>query len=272
VNPSDLTGRLIQLGYFPIAVNPDGTAAAPTVPGEVDVADAIKRYVKFHGLPTPEPAAVLRHMEMPRCGLPDYPVRAPASGLCKWPHKEIRFWCGIVLSGFSADQIHALYRAAVDSWGNVCDIRPTLTFDSVGRSRANVVSTAGVIDGVGSVLGYSYLPCGSIDSTQLTQLYDSREPWTTYGSQFLQEVIAHEIGHALGLDHLAAGNLMAPVASGKTVVPQAGDIREVIARYGKMVPVPTPEPTPNPTPTPGDGPILRLAGLDGATYEVYRRA
>jgi hypothetical protein len=271
VNPSDLTGRLIALGYFPAAANPDGTASAPSVPGQVDVANAIKRYAAFHGLPTPEPAAVARHMALPRCGLPDYPTRANAS-LCKWPHKEIRLWCGIVLSGFTATQIQAVYRDAVDSWGNVCDIRLTLSVSRAAKAAANIVSEAAPGDGVANVLAWSYLPCGATSTTQLAQSYDSLEPWTTYGSQFLQEVIAHEIGHALGLDHLSAGNLMAPVATGKTIVPQPGDIKEVVTRYGKMVPVPTPEPTPNPTPTPGDGPILRLAGLDGATYEVYRRA
>lgn len=267
----DLAARLAQLGYF----NPPGgrVGLAPSVPSPDDVADALSRYAEFHGLPnpaSPDPQTIARHMSLPRCGLPDFAARADAT-LCKWPHKAIRFYCGIALAGFSADQVRKTYTDAVDSWGAVADIYPEVGFGSTVKARANIVSTAAPGDGPSNVLAWSYLPCGATADTQLQQSYDSLEPWTTYGIKYLQEVIAHEIGHALGLDHLPAGALMQPYASGKLIVPQAADIREVQARYGKPAGQPVPPVNP-PTPGPSG---TRLAGWKdadtGAILELWRK-
>jgi predicted Zn-dependent protease len=42
-------------------------------------------------------------------------------------------------------------------------------------------------------------------------------------------IAAHEIGHALGLDHLAAGNLMAPNTDANSL--QSGDVKEFKNRW-----------------------------------------
>jgi hypothetical protein len=46
-------------------------------------------------------------------------------------------------------------------------------------------------------------------------------------------VICHELGHALGLPHLNAGNLMAPYYDPDVTAPQKGDIEEIVKLYGK---------------------------------------
>jgi hypothetical protein len=48
----------------------------------------------------------------------------------------------------------------------------------------------------------------------------------------------HEIGHAIGLDHLSRGNIMQPTAAGDIVRPMAGDIEQAVLRYGQPGPKP----------------------------------
>ncbi len=80
--------------------------------------------------------------------------------------------------------------------------------------------------------------------------------WTTSTSGVqidLQSVVAHEFGHALGLDHTSTncpGSLMCPSYSPGTILrtPQADDINGLIALYGRSTSA-TPTPTPTPTST-----------------------
>lgn len=166
------------------------------------------------------------------CALPDR--AALRTSICKWPHTKITWTLsGGLLPGVSERTTLDAFREAWESWRRVCGIEPVY----VQSPRPNVLSTTGAIDGPGRTLAWSELPCGVQASATLTQKYDNREPWD---ADMLLAVPCHEIGHALGLDHLAAGNLLAPFYDSRIKAPQAGDIAEAQKRYGPPIIVPPP--------------------------------
>ena len=79
----------------------------------------------------------------------------------------------------------------------------------------------------------------------------------------LVRVLTHEIGHGLGVSHLGeqSGALMAPFYSSKIGWPQAGDIAEVVARYGQ--PVEQPKQPEIPTAPEGEAELLRIISKGG---------
>lgn len=256
----DLAQALAGLGYLPQA-----HTAAQTHPTPGVLATASAAYLDFHGLPkSADPVnAAAEHIgrRLPRCGEPDIlHATTEEAGLCKWPHVDVSCYNAIKVSTLSDAEVKEAYEAALQSWNDVAGIN----LHSVATERANIVSRSGLIDGNGRVLAFSNLPCGVSASDTMNQKYDTGERWS---KSFLQEVVAHEVGHAIGLNHLRAGNLMAPYATGNLIVPQKGDVAEAVARYGEPKPkAPTP-PSPPPTP-PGGGPypptiegVIRLNGF-----------
>ncbi len=71
----------------------------------------------------------------------------------------------------------------------------------------------------------------------------------------IRRILMHELGHAVGLDHAAGDNIMAPITSDREVFSN-DDIAGIQAIYGVPTapPAPTPTPTPVPTPTPTPAP------------------
>jgi hypothetical protein len=213
------------------------------------VKDALARYQEFNGLTktgtlTPETEHLI---SLPRCGHPD--VMANMSGQCAWPMTQVTWNQAIQLSQLPPDRVQAVIAQAYQQWADICGIEPTFVNDP---NQANIFSRQGSgrrdqLDGPMGILAYSELPCGVASNTQLHQVYDADENWS---ESMLLAVACHEIGHALGLQHSTKGNLMAPYYDPNITKPQAGDIAEMVARYGQ--PKPKPVPTPTPTPVPGD--------------------
>lgn len=112
-----------------------------------------------------------------------------------------------------------------------------LVFREAGSGeQPDVVLRACQIDGRGSVLAWSELPCPWRPPVQ--QCYDVREAWSwgrepETGKVWLPLVIAHELGHAVGLPHGPSGNIMAPSYGQMSVQPGEWDRRELVARYGE---------------------------------------
>jgi predicted Zn-dependent protease len=176
------------------------------------------------------------------CSVPDHVGNVS----CLWPFPNVAVYAEGMLGG--VNMVDAVEQALA-IWNGVCGINLKM---AANRSVAHIVIGRGSIDGPNGTLAWSELPCGFTKSQwrQLQQKYDTGEMWTIAenppnGKIDAVRVIAHELGHALGVQHLAMGNLMAPTYSTSIRYPQNGDIVEMLARYGKPV---VPEP-PAPVPT-----------------------
>jgi hypothetical protein len=139
------------------------------------------------------------------------------------------------------DEEHAA-AAALDLWsraGNVSFIHNT-------SAPENGIINIGVapIDGPWNVLGrggYAYTNAGGMwHITGATVLLDAAENWDltvgagdTPGTVNFSTVAAHEIGHALGLDHTSnPQDLMYPYYTGAKISASSNDIAAIQALYG----------------------------------------
>lgn len=170
--------------------------------------------------------------------------------VCKWNSKEISYHVARTPSGLNEVEAKACYRRAWESWEKVCGIRVT---EVPNPERANVLMDVGRgrradFDGPSGVLAWSQMPCGG--QTQLLQRYDLDETFgvtPARGVILLENVACHEIGHALGISHIAPSlgqALMNPTYSARIAKPLALDIEEATKRYGKGASLPPTDPAP----------------------------
>jgi predicted Zn-dependent protease len=132
--------------------------------------------------------------------------------------------------------------AAFDAWDNVI----ALDFDTATRAAdADIFLTFDSLDGPYSTLGvtsYSYsLPSFAFGEATIT--FDSDETYTYSaasggyvlpGGQTFYELALHEIGHAIGLDHVYESSvIMYPYINGSATDLTADDIAGGQALYGE---------------------------------------
>lgn len=241
VSTTKILRTLFDLGYFGSKKWTD----ARSIKGP-RLAKAVAEYQKFHGLDASgkvDDRTLHRMHRGLRCGLPDMEMRMN-EGVCAWPMKQVKYYTNLQLPGLSkADAIRA-FDAACKQWSAICGIQLVRVN---AASSANIVSVGGSgradgLDSRGGTLAWSELPCGARPNTQLQQKYDQAEDWNY---MMAVAVMCHELGHALGLPHLPKGNLMAPYYDPRVTLPQKGDIREMIARYGKPAAPAAPAVVPN---------------------------
>lgn len=158
------------------------------------------------------------------------------AGLCRWPFSTILYFEDLAFDGLDRATIAATYDAAAAAWAAICGIAFVRVSDP---DIADIVAHTGPIDGPFGVLADSELPCGASASTTLSQLFDDAEPWSQEDLSILLACITHELGHAIGLEHLpGVGALMDPVIHPGVSAPQSPDIAEARRRYG-LPPVPS---------------------------------
>lgn len=100
-------------------------------------------------------------------------------------------------------------------------------------TRGDVRLAAAAIDGPGGTLAYSQFP----STGDLVLDLDDRASWTqpVNDHRRLRNVLMHEIGHALGLDHIVSSDadfLMEPALNLQFDGPQLDDVRGLHALYG----------------------------------------
>lgn len=201
--------------------------------GSAVVQDRLAKYADFHGLKDEQPS---EHMLRPRCGLPDFARSPEEAAMSKWRMLDVTTSHRLSgLNPLSAEREHQLWLAADAAWNAVCGIRLKHIDD---MNTANIYANPGAT-GAG-VLAWSYLPNNSGPEDQMQQLYNRATNWS---ERLLLQVMIHEKGHAIGLDHGPAGSLMQPTAGGDITAPQAWDIAQAQLRYGKPGPLPPSPPT-----------------------------
>lgn len=178
------------------------------------------------------------------CGTPEH-EQAEGADPCKWPQLPavVKYFEALAFAGLTRDQVAKAYDTACQQWAAVAGVSFLRLATPDG---ANLVAGNGAVDGPYGVLAYSELPCGVGPLAVLSQTYDNAEPWSIEGLSMLIGCMCHEIGHALGLQHMpGTGALMEPFIVAGRSTPQAPDIKAIQALYG--VPATSPPFVPGPT-------------------------
>lgn len=205
--------------------------------------DSMKNYQKWAGLKDDgDPGPVTkRHLFQPRlCGNPD--VMAIHDVPCQWPRDMPFVTWGFDDSLLNAPVFQQVKEAAAwacQQWNEACGINLVYT-DNTYR---NILLTQADLGGAGGTLADSMLPCtGPTAASQMRQRYDSTEPWhlgdwpIPDGRVSFRLVCMHELGHAIGMEHLPPGGptaVMQPIYNDRLSALQPADMAGVIARYGE---------------------------------------
>lgn len=213
----------------------------------------------------------LRAMQTPRCGCTAEMMRS--GGLAQWPKRDwkadpLTYRFAEYVSGIDELTIRGLAKQGTELWMEACGI--WIREAKPGEKEDVTITTAR-----GRAVGFDG-PSGTLAMANVAgpmMWFDADEAWTVDGNGIgWLEVFDHEFGHTLGLNHLADGNLLAPFYKRGLYKPQAGDIREAQARYGKPLPKDEPpvDPKPPADPENPEGDLYRLT-TDTDRRKVFTR-
>ena len=190
----------------------------------------------------------------------------------QWNKTNLTFSILNCPSTIDCNRAYGAVRAAFEAWGEVSN----LSFTEVSGNNADILVQWTVNEEEfgrpGGTLGFAYYPSYGGD------IYlDDAEPWTIFdgGPTDLYVVIAHEIGHSIGLDHSNDEHALMYAYSGVASNLTADDINGVQRLYGApsdaggAAPQTPPQP-PAPENVPS-GPVEVVEGSidDSVFYQVW---
>lgn len=244
--PRTILRRLKQLGYH----------EAATLLKEFDprgFAKLVRKYQRRHHLkPDGQIGSITRrHLELPRiCGVAE---QLNLGRTCKWPMKTVSLAVASSVPGMSLSTRKDILWQAAQRWNGLSGFEWVW---STNPKTAHVLVHGVKLDGPSGVLADMQLPCGARANTQLRGRTDTSERWKVYdgpgtpGELDLTRTDAHELGHAMGIPHIDAGNLMQALWDRNIWMPQAGDVAFLVKLYGRPK-----NPQPQPQPQPPSGPV-----------------
>lgn len=213
---ASLARFLTKYGYLlPSRRQPDALPPEDVFDGAIE--EAVARYQRVHDLL--ETGVVdeetVRWMNTPRCGVadPQEPLRAfkHASRLARgFGSRQLRFGANLFsqVPAIGVDAVREAILFAFETWQNV----GVLTFQEALPANIFIEFVSGdhgdgdPFDGQFNVLGHAFPP----DDLRLPghAHLDAAEHWSVddppSGNADLPTLLLHEIGHALGLDHVTA--------------------------------------------------------------------
>ena len=157
----------------------------------------------------------------------------------------------VALSSFMPAGFKPALVAAFAAWSAVADLTfievsdPSVGWQSAGAGVSDIRITGTALDGPGSTLAHGFYPPLNGGTAAGDIHFDTAEVWKLgFGGPGFDifQVMAHELGHALGLEHTLVGSsLMNASYTEAFSGPQADDIAGMQFIYGRTTQVPEPQ-------------------------------
>lgn len=235
-------------GHIPqsLTVNSVRAMVAPVKEDVFDAAteNAVREFQRFYALEDTGKIDKDTHQVMaaPRCGTPDRPLSFTLTGQ-KWDHTDITYRINNFSADLTPDETDNALKEAFQLWSAVSPLK----FREAAEEEAvdiNIMFAEGAhgdigndFDGIGQVLAHAYPP-GRGHGLEGDVHFDEAERWSIElppNGTDLVTVAAHEIGHALGLDHSEVrDSLMYAIYEGPHRELHEDDINGIRRLYGEQ--------------------------------------
>lgn len=202
---------------------------------------ALRAFQAFHGLEvTGELNEATRElMDKERCGFPDTAEYVLQGN--KWDTNNLRYGFQNFTGDLNQNEIRAAFSAAFGYWAAVTPLTFTeVPFNQNPEIRIRFVTgdhgDGSPFDGTGGVLAHAFYPPPNGGDIAGDAHFDDAEAWSVNlppSGVDLHTVVAHEVGHALGLAHSTVQDaLMYPFYGGPHRFLAQDDIDGIQALYG----------------------------------------